>query len=467
MLPAPCTKHSCATKPPRHATRSRLYRRTSRTELGTSNAVASDQKRKGGDSAGNNRGRPPVGDGVEGGPGGAPRDGGSPSEPGLSAPAGAGGRGPSAAGPVLDATAREKLVKQAAGKSTREVQQMLAEVDPELAQASDRMRALGNGRWELKAGVDAECRHGLEKLQMLLSHTDPHLTLGGLVARLVRDGLDRYDPGRPWRARRPGGRASVNCERPASTPARRDTDIKMLDFLANEAVRRSAARAQGGAVERRNEVHRDDASLASDRDGRLGPSAPECQSEAKLGRASRAVARGSGGRAASLPKRQGRADGDGRGARVGGVLGRATYAAGLHFEAGERSVSRAPVRGRHRFTSSAAKRLEYAAGVGAVGPVGRSPAVERHLAELSCFGALRGSRSRHIPAAVRREVWRRDGGCCSYVDRHSGRRCGSRYRLEIDHIVPFALGGGAEPDNSRLHCGAHHRLRNVSAMPTL
>ncbi|MDE0447442.1 MAG: hypothetical protein OXH96_12285, partial [Spirochaetaceae bacterium] len=72
-----------------------------------------------------------------------------------------------------------------------------AEVDPELAQPSDRMRALAGGRWELKAAVDAECRHGLEKLQMLLSHRDPHLTLGGLVARLVRDGLHRYDPERP------------------------------------------------------------------------------------------------------------------------------------------------------------------------------------------------------------------------------------------------------------------------------
>ena len=58
---------------------------------------------------------------------------------------------------------------------------------------------------------------------------------------------------------------------------------------------------------------------------------------------------------------------------------------------------------------------------------------------------LRARRSRYIPAAVRREVWRRDGGCCSYVDPHSGRRCGSRFLLELDHIVPFALGGSAEP----------------------
>ena len=38
---------------------------------------------------------------------------------------------------------------------------------------------------------------------------------------------------------------------------------------------------------------------------------------------------------------------------------------------------------------------------------------------------------------------------------------GSRYRLEIDHIVPFALGGGAQPANLRIRCGAHHRYRHA------
>ena len=147
---------------------------------------------------GHGRGRLPGGQGSGGGPGGVPRNDGAAGEPASEAAMHAGGGDPApGAAPVLDAAAREELVKQAAGKSTREVQQMVAEVDPELARPNDRMRALGCGRWELKAAIDAECRHGLEKLQMLLSHADPHLTLGGLVARLVRDGLDRYDPGAP------------------------------------------------------------------------------------------------------------------------------------------------------------------------------------------------------------------------------------------------------------------------------
>ena len=57
---------------------------------------------------------------------------------------------------------------------------------------------------------------------------------------------------------------------------------------------------------------------------------------------------------------------------------------------------------------------------------------------------------RAISAGVRRQVWQRDGGRCSYVDPQTGRRCNSTHLIEIDHIVPHALGGGADPGNLRL-----------------
>ena len=457
------------------------------------------------------RGRPLGSQGTDGGLGGETRSGGAPGAPASAAPMRAGERDPAPpeagpapeAGPVLDAAAREELVRQAAGKSTREVQQMLAEVDPELAQPRDRMRALGSGRWELKAAVDAECRHGLEKLQMLLSHRDPHLTLGGLVARLVQDGLNRYDPARPRRPRRPGGGASVDDLRTPSKPPRRDT----------QTVQRDVVRANGSDVARRSEIERDDASLPADREVTARASVPNRRTQSERGSTKSApvrdsdgrtdsaakrvghggevhiraaerpyataasapgnnreaehacgqpkAMRGNGVRAASPAKRRTRADGDGWDAESGGVPDRSTCAAGRHFDGDRRNPSRVPGRGGSRFPTSAPNGLACAAELGAVGPAERSPALERHLAALRCFGAVPGPRSRYIPVAVRREVWRRDQGRCSYIDRHSGRRCGSRYRLEIDHIVPFALGGGAEPANLRLHCEAHHRLRHA------
>ncbi len=35
------------------------------------------------------------------------------------------------------------------------------------------------------------------------------------------------------------------------------------------------------------------------------------------------------------------------------------------------------------------------------------------------------TKSRHVPAAVRREVWKRDQGQCTYVDER-GKRCKAR-----------------------------------------
>jgi len=49
-------------------------------------------------------------------------------------------------------------------------------------------------------------------------------------------------------------------------------------------------------------------------------------------------------------------------------------------------------------------------------------------------------RSRHIPVPVRRFVYERDGGQCTFVDAH-GRRCPARDRLEFHHHDPFGRGG--------------------------
>ena len=60
-------------------------------------------------------------------------------------------------------------------------------------------------------------------------------------------------------------------------------------------------------------------------------------------------------------------------------------------------------------------------------------------AEARQSGGERRKRG-HIPAAVRRAVWRRYGAACCYRDPHTGMICGSTHLLQIDHIVPWALG---------------------------
>ena len=285
-----------------------------------------------------------------------------------SAPSATSGKAQGSPSPVLDARARKQLVERAVGKSTRQVQQMLAEVDPEAAAPAERLRALGDGRWELKTVIDAECQRGLQQLRELLSHVDPHLTVGQLVGRLMREGLERYDPSQPRRRKR------------KSDPAGGERSSGSAGMPGDGGP--------GGASPRR----------------RLGPPP---------------------GSRTSAPKRG--APPTDRGRTAGGAMA---------------NEPTAPAKPRVATGSSIPERR--------AGGAGELPSVEK----------ARGSSGRSIPAAVKREVWRRDQGCCTFVDRDSGRRCGSRFFLEMDHIVPVAVGGGAEPGNLVLRCAAHHRYRH-------
>jgi hypothetical protein len=66
-------------------------------------------------------------------------------------------------------------------------------------------------------------------------------------------------------------------------------------------------------------------------------------------------------------------------------------------------------------------------------------------------------RARNLPAEVRRAVWKRDGGQCTFVSA-DGHRCGARRWLEFDHVVPVARGGRASVDQIRLRCRTHNQL---------
>lgn len=62
--------------------------------------------------------------------------------------------------------------------------------------------------------------------------------------------------------------------------------------------------------------------------------------------------------------------------------------------------------------------------------------------------------SRHVPAAVRRVVWRRDKGRCAYVGRDG--RCSETKYLEWHHRVPYGYKGPATVENIAIRCAAHN-----------
>ena len=281
--------------------------------------------------------------------------------------------------PVLDVSARTALVEQAAGKSTREVERMLASVDPTLVPPREKVRRLTDGKWELKAVIDDECERELKELKRLLSHTNPSMTYGELVGRLVREGLDRHDPGRRG-SRRAGGSAPKSDEKPAANGA-------------------SAAKS-------------------SEKPAATAPSAAklEGQPAANAGSAAKSA---------------------------------------RHSAPNGTSPVEAPTEQARAITSAPKEKTRPA---GASGSAPKSE--EEPPANAGSAPKERGGRT--IPRAIKREVWHRDQGRCRYVDPVSGRRCNSRYLLQIDHIRRYALGGGADPDNLRLLCAAHHRHRHAA-----
>ena len=152
---------------------------------------------------------------------------------------------------VLDAVGRQQLVEEAAGKSARQVRQMLADLDPELAPPADRVRPLGDGRYELKATIDADCQQGLEQLRGLLSHVDPRMTMGQLVGRLVKEGLDRHDPSRPPRRARSGSRpadAKANAPRTPTSEQAQPNSAPAATHAARPAIPAGAAPTPARAV---------------------------------------------------------------------------------------------------------------------------------------------------------------------------------------------------------------------------
>jgi len=69
----------------------------------------------------------------------------------------------------------------------------------------------------------------------------------------------------------------------------------------------------------------------------------------------------------------------------------------------------------------------------------------------------------HVSAAIEREVRLRDGNRCQFpLD--AGGVCGSTWQVELDHVVPLALGGETSAANLRCACRRHNQLAAAEAL---
>ncbi len=75
--------------------------------------------------------------------------------------------------------------------------------------------------------------------------------------------------------------------------------------------------------------------------------------------------------------------------------------------------------------------------------------------ESNCTNVKRDIRE-SIPKSVKQDVWQRDGGKC--VD------CGSKEKLEYDHIIPISKGGANTVRNIQLLCENCNRTKSAKIM---
>jgi 5-methylcytosine-specific restriction endonuclease McrA len=80
--------------------------------------------------------------------------------------------------------------------------------------------------------------------------------------------------------------------------------------------------------------------------------------------------------------------------------------------------------------------------------------MRREVEALENCGSLEGAVREPIPEHVRVFVWRRDEGQCV--------RCGSRERLEFDHIIPVIAGGSSTERNIQLLCESCNRSKSAT-----
>ena len=374
--------------------------------------------------------------------------------------------------------------------STRQVANLLARAAPEVLPPRDTLRAVAPDRYTLKVTIDQECEQGLRLLKDLMSHVDPRMSWGDLVARIVREAVARHDPrggGSGQRRRRSAGSAGASPRRapketraagPAGGPAQRVDESSgrapnrtRADVAPVVPARRTgcatpASPGNTAATKRQNPIGVLDsaappsqsapaAPLDGARAGGVPSGAPAATSAPQSAPAvlldgARAGGAPSGAPAATSapqPALGGSPDGGPSGASAGAAGG--ASAAGFFARAG---VPGSPV------ATSAPQPVLGVFPDG--GPSGASAGAAAHAPRDSVHSRHQSPPRRHIPAAVRRHVWLRDGGRCCYRDPLSGRRCTSSHLLQIDHLLPVAQGGGPEPSNLNLLCAAHHRMRH-------
>lgn len=93
----------------------------------------------------------------------------------------------------------------------------------------------------------------------------------------------------------------------------------------------------------------------------------------------------------------------------------------------------------------------------------KTTVIEKEVDNLQSSGNINTRQKRYftraIPLELKRQIWKRDGGCCQYQDPKTGKQCTSQHQLEFDHIRGWGQGGTHSLENLWLVCRQHNVYR--------
>ena len=67
----------------------------------------------------------------------------------------------------------------------------------------------------------------------------------------------------------------------------------------------------------------------------------------------------------------------------------------------------------------------------------------------------------YISVSEKKTAFKQAGNQCTFISPINGRRCTENHFLQVEHIVPVAMGGSSERENLTVLCACHNRLNAI------
>ena len=122
-----------------------------------------------------------------------------------------------------------------------------------------------------------------------------------------------------------------------------------------------------------------------------------------------------------------------------------------------------PVRKAEKMEKKPREKGEHREEVGTAGQNSAKPSAANKADDSEQLSTVKVNQavkpSRHCSAQTKRTVWVRAQSRCEHVDEKTGHRCDETRRLELDHVIPYAISQDSSEKNIELVCTAHNLYR--------